>query len=223
MATAANGPYGFGPTGADQQPNTSLPNVPNGLPIQPPQPPSADPYRQAFMQPNLTAPYYNAAGVAGNLGTMWGQVAPQSAQFVNNQFSPNLTPMEQSFMGASLGNALAGMNKGFQRQEAQFEETPFHSGLPQAQGDVMEQMFRDMFQTGAQMGLQRQQTAAGLAQYPTEATMAAAQVPVQMEQGLFNQANNAFMQPYQLPMQVWSGIPVSAPALIANQGGGKTL
>lgn len=221
MATANNGAFGFGPNGPDVQSGAPLPNVPNGLPIPYPQPAANEEIRHSFMSPNLTAPYYNAAGVAGNLGTLTGQVAPNAANFMNQLFNPQLNQMEQNFMGASLGNALAGMNEGFNRQEGQYEGTPFHSGLPQAQGDVMEQMMRDMFQTGSQMGLQRQQIAASQAQFPFQFTAEAAQIPVQMAQGMFNQANTAFNAPYQIPSAVWGGYPVTAPATVVNQGGGK--
>lgn len=219
-AITGNGTYGFGQTPTDVNPGQSLPNVPNGLPLQPPQPGVSNAERQSFLSPNLMAPYYNAAGVAGNLGTAAGSVVPQATNFMNQMLSPNLNQFEETFLGASLGNALQGMNQGFQRQESQFEETPFHSGLPRAQGDVMEQMFRDMFQTGSQMGLQREQIGAQMSQFPFEFTQQAAQVPVQMQQQAYQQANDAFMQPYKLPMQVWSGIPVSAPTYLANQGGG---
>lgn len=216
----ASGPTGFGAQGqADQQIGGSLPAYgQSGQGQISPQAPASDAIRQGFQSPNQNAPYYNAAGVAGNLGTMAGGAAQPAADFLTQLFNPNLNQMESNFMGASLGNALTGLEQGFNRQESQFEDTPFHSGLLQAQGDTMEQMTRDMFQTGAQLGLQREQTAAGQVNTPFNQAMGAAQVPVQMQQQMTQQANSQFQQPYQIPQAIWSGVPVSAPSIVANQG-----
>lgn len=214
--------FGFGTPPPAIDPGQTFPNSSQGdNPILMPQPAANTATRQSFMPPNYMAPYYNAAGVAGNLGTMLGGAAPAAANFMQGMFDPNLNQMESSFMGASLGNALRGMDQGFQRQEAQFEGQPGHSGLFAAQGDVMEQAMRDLMQTGSQMGLQREQLAAGMSQFPFTGTMEMANQPVQLQSQMYNQLNNAWAQPYQEANTVYSGIPVSAPAVIANQGSGK--
>lgn len=174
----------------------------------------------------FTAPYYNAAGVAGNVGTMLGQVAPGAQSFLQGLFSPTLNSFEQAYLGAGLGNALTTQEQGFNRQEAQFENTPFHSGLTQAQGDVMNQTSRDALSTAGQMGMQRQQLANQQAQYPFQGALQAAMVGPSMAEREFNLANTAFSTPYNLPMSVWSGIPVPSPAVITGQGsssGGKSI
>ena len=51
----------------------------------------------SFLGNTYTAPLFNLGGVAGNLGSMMGQVAPQAANFINGMFSPQLNQMEQSF------------------------------------------------------------------------------------------------------------------------------
>lgn len=173
-----------------------------------------------------TAPYYNAAGVAGNVGTMLGQSAPAASNFLQGLFSPTLNSFEQAFLGAGLGNALTTQEQGFNRQEAQFENTPFHSGLPQAQGDVMNQTSRDMMSIAGNMGMQRQQLANQQVQYPFQGALQAAMVGPSLAEREFNLANTAFSIPYQLPMSVWSGIPVPSPAVITGQGsssGGKSI
>lgn len=215
-------------------PGQQLPGSGAGdAPLQAPQPLADTGTRQSFLSPNLTAPSYNAAAVAGNAGTAMGQLAGQSANmvpqansFMSGLFSNNLNPMEQSFMGASLGNSLVGMQQGMNRQEAQFEGTPFHSALPQAQGAVMEQMFRDMFQQGSQMGLQREGLATQVANSPFNNAMTGyagasqqAQVGPQMAQGMFNMANAHYNSPQSLPLALWSGVPISAPTVLASQGG----
>jgi len=182
--------------------------------------------RNNFLSANYTAPYYNAAGVAGNIGTMLGQAAPGAAAFLQDQFNPNLNAFEQSYLGAGLGNALTTQEQGFNRAEAQFENSPYHSGLNQAQGDVMNQTSRDLMGIAGQMGMQRQQTAAGLVQYPFEGALQASMVGPQMSERMFNLATNAFAQPQQTAMQVWSGIPIPTPTVIAgggSGGGGKSI
>jgi len=225
--------FGFGPQ-PTMSPGQQIPGSQSGdNPLTAPQPGATTAVRQGFLDPSLTAPFYNAAAVAGNAGTQMGQLgqqsaalAPQANNFLSGLFSNNLNPMEQSFMAASLGNALVGMQQGMNRQEAQFEGTPFHSALPQAQGQVMEQMFRDMFQQGSQMGLQREQLATQASGQPFNqamtglgGAMTAAQIGPQMSQGLFNMANAHYNAPYSLPMNLWSGVPISSPTVLASQGG----
>lgn len=176
--------------------------------------------RNNFLSANLTAPYYNAAGVAGNIGTLLGQAAPGAANFLQDTFNPNLNNFEQSFLGAGLGNALTTQEQGFNRQEAQFENSPFHSGLEQAQGDVMNQTSRDLLSTAGQMGMQRQQLAGSMVQYPFEGALQASMVGPQMAERMFNLGTNAFAQPQQTAMQVWSGIPIPSPVVSTGGGGG---
>lgn len=181
--------------------------------------------RNNFLAPNYTAPYYNAAAVAGNIGTMLGQAAPGAASFLQQQFDPSLNSFEQSFLGAGLGNALTTQEQGFNRAEAQFENSPFHSGLNQAQGDVMNQTSRDLLSTAGQMGMDRQHTAAGLVQYPFEGAMQAAMVAPNLAEREFNMANSNFALPQQSAMQMWSGFPLPSPAIVTGGGGssGKSI
>lgn len=177
--------------------------------------------RNNFLAPNYTAPYYNAAAVAGNIGTMLGQSAPGAASFLQQQFDPSLNNFEQAYLGAGLGNALTTQAQGFNRQEAQFENTPFHSGLEQAQGDVMNQTSRDLLSTAGQMGMQRQQLAAGLVQYPFEGSLQASMVAPNLAEREFNLASAAFGQPQQSAMQMWTGFPLPSPAVVTDSDENK--
>lgn len=208
---AGNVNYGF--TDVNEQPNN-----PNGAAGSGSVPTPAT--SNAFLPAHYTAPYYNAAGVAGNVGSELANSIPGASNFLQGVFSPNLNAFEQSYLGAGLGNALTTQEQGFNRAEAQFENSPYHSGLQQAQGDVMNQTSRDLLSTAGQMGMQRQQLAAGLAQYPFEGTMQAAMVAPSLAEREFNLANTAFSTPYQLPMSVWSGIPVPSPVVQTGNGGG---
>lgn len=188
------------------------------LPLSGPRLQAPNNIRNSFMPANYTAPYYNAAAVAGNVGTMLGQAAPGAAGFLNQLFNPELNNFEQMYLAAGLGNATVAQEQAMGRQEAQFEGTPFHSGMLAAQGDVMNQTARDALSTAGQMGMQRQQLAASQVQYPFQGAMEASQVPVQMAEKMYNLGNNAYGQYNQLGMQTWSGIPV--PSTVVQPGGG---
>jgi len=209
-----------GPFPTSQNTSTSVQSSPAPDPYAP-----TDTYRNNFLSSTYTAPYYNATGVAANVGTMLGQAAPGASNFLQQTFNPSLNTFEQAFLGAGLGNALTTQEQGFNRQEAQFENTPFHSGLNQAQGDVMNQTSRDLMSIAGQMGMQRQQLAGSMVQYPFEGALQAAMVGPQMSERMYNLANNAFSQPQQTAMQVWSGVPVPSPAVITGgqSGGGKSI
>lgn len=217
--------YGF-PTPGQVNPGERIPGVWSDIPrdypnLHAPIPAPGQDYINSFMPPVFTAPFYNAAGVAGNLGTMMGAgVAPNAAGFMNELFNPNLNQMEQAFMGAGLGNASRALEQGMMRQEAQFEGTPYHSGLARAQGDVMEQVGRDLISQGAGLGLQRQQMAAQRVMDPFNFTLNTALTGPALSQQMFNMYNNAFAQGTQLPMQVYTQIPVPAP-VVSSGGGGK--
>lgn len=213
--------FGFGQSPTSINPGEKVPWVQENVNLPAPNPAAGQDVRNAFMPAVFSAPYYNAAATAGNLGTMQtAGVAPAAAQFMQSQFDPNLNQMEQSFMQAGLSNASRALEQGMLRQEAQFEETPFHSGLARAQGDVMSQVADSLIGQGAQLGLQRQQMANQTAQFPFTYGLQAAQVGPNMSERYFNLLNTAFQQPLQLPQATYSQVPVPSPVVNTGGGGG---
>lgn len=208
--------YGFGPSGEQMQLNNDpyryITNSPNAA--------APQEVRNSFMPATFTAPYYNAAGVAGNLGTMMTEgVAPQAVSFMQDMFNPNLNTMEQSFLGAGMNNASRLLEQAMGRNEMQYEDTPFHSGLQRQQGDTMNQFANDLVSQGAQLGLNRQNTAAQMSQFPFTYGLQAAQVGPNMSERMFNMYNSAFQQGTQLPLSVYTQIPVPSPVVTQSQGG----
>ncbi len=222
--------YGFNDV-QNVDPNGPHQNMINYLPTDQearpnPFPSAPDSTRNSFLPPNYTAPLYNEAGVAGNVGTMLGASAPAAASYLQNLFSPVTNPMENAFLGAGLANAQVSQEQGFNRAESQFEGSPYHSGLTQARGDVMNQTSRDLLSTAGQMGIQRESLANQLAQFPFQGAMEAAAVPVKDSLAMFNLANNAFQQPLQFGSNIWSGINVPSPVVStggSDSGGGKSI
>ena len=201
------------PTQTQPLPAAAAPQAPGA-------PAASGDIRQQFMSPNMTAPYYNMAGVAGNLGTMVGQNAPAAAGFMGSLFQPELNPMAQAYMQAGLGNSLTGLEQGMMRAEDQYEGTPFHSSLPRAQGEVMEQFSRDAMQTAGQLGMQQQQLAAQAAPFNLQVPLQAAQAPVAAAEGMFNLGQQAYDSDTKLPMQFYQQYPVQSSTVVASQGGG---
>lgn len=213
--------FGFGTSPAVNQVGEQVPDAPPGATLPGPIPGAPQATRNAFMPAVFTAPYYNAAATAGNLGTMQtAGVAPYAANFMQQQFSPTLNPMEQSFMQAGLSNASRALEQGMLRQESQFEDTPFHSALPRAQGDVMSQVADSLIGQGSQLGLQRMQMANQLAPFPFNYGLQAAQVGPNMSERYFNLLNNAYQQYTTLPLATYSQIPIPSPVVQTNSGGG---
>lgn len=214
--------FGFGQSQPTLSAGTQAPWVTDSVaPIPAPHPGPSQDVRNSFMPAVFSAPYYNAAATAGNLGTMQtAGVAPAAAQFMQSQFNPMLNPMEQSFMQAGLSNASRALEQGMLRQEAQFEETPFHSGLARAQGDVMSQVADSLIGQGANLGLQRQQMANQTAQFPFTYGLQAAQVGPNMSERYFNLLNTAFQQPLQLPQATYSQVPIPSPVVNTGSSGG---
>jgi len=173
-----------------------------------------------FLHPNYTAGLYNLAGAAGNLGTYTGLLAPQAADFMSQLWNPNLNNMEQTFLQSGTDSALRAQNQAMLRAEQQFENTPFHSGLNQARQDIVNDTTRNLAQSASQAGLQRQQLATSASQFPFEYTLNAANVGAQAGERLFNMSNQAYAAPYQIPLSVYSQLPIAAPTIATNQGGG---
>lgn len=214
--------YGFGTSPQVSQVGSQAPGRPDGTQIPGAQPQASQSIRNNFLPATFAAPYYNAAATAGNLGTMQtAGVAPAAAQFMQQQFSPTLNPMEQSFMQAGMSNASRALEQGMTRQESQFEDTPFHSGLPRAQGDVMSQVADSLIGQGSQLGLQRMQMANQTAQFPFTYGLQAAQVGPNMSERYYNLLNNAFQQYTNLPLSTYSQVPIPSPVVQTSQSGGK--
>lgn len=173
-----------------------------------------------FLHSNYTAGLYNLAGAAGNLGTMTGLVAPQAADFLSQLFNPQLNSMEQTFLQSGTDSALQAQNQAMLRAEQQFENTPFHSGLNQARQNIVNDTTRNLAQAASQAGLQRQQLATSASQFPFEYTLNAANTGAQAGERLFNLSNQAYATPYQIPLSVYSQLPISAPTIATQQGGG---
>lgn len=213
--------FGFGQSPDSINPGDKVPWIQENTTLPAPNQAAGQDVRNAFMPAVFSAPYYNAAATAANLGTMQtAGVAPAAAGFMQSQFDPTLNQMEQSFMQAGLSNASRALEQGMLRQEAQFEETPFHSGLARAQGDVMSQVADSLIGQGAQLGLQRQQMANQTAQFPFTYGLQAAQVGPNMSERYFNLLNTAFQQPLQLPQSTYSQVPVPSPVVNTGGGGG---
>ncbi len=176
---------------------------------------------QSFLDPSLVAPYYNAAGVAGNLGSASAQNVAPANQFMQQLWNPNLNNFETSFLQAGLGNSQNLLEQGMTRQEDQFENTPFHSALPRAQGEVANQFARDAAQTGASMGMQRQQIGASVANQPFQQTLQSAMVGPQMSEQMFNMYNQAYNAPYNMPLSYYAQSPMISPTIIPHNSGGS--
>lgn len=208
--------YGFGTSVPQMQLNNDpyryITNRPNAA--------APQEIRNSFMPANFIAPYYNAAATAGNLGTMMTSgVAPQAAGFMQDMFNPNLNTMEQSFLGAGMNNASRLLEQAMGRNEMQYEDTPFHSGLMRQQGDTMNQFANDLVSQGSQLGLNRQNTAAQMSQFPFTYGLQASQVAPNMSERMFNMYNSAFQQPMQLPLSVYTQIPTPSPVVTQTTGG----
>ena len=215
--------FGFGATQTPIQPGQANPLTTGTVksPItQAPGPSASQEVRNNFLSPNLTAPFYNMAGVAGNVGTALSSTMPGATNFLQGLFSPNLNSLEQNFLGAELAHTQVALEQGQNRLMDQYENTPMHGALMQQQRELQEGVARQFAQTGAQMGLQRQGLAAQLAQMPFQGSIEASKVPVEAATGLFNMGNAAFNADYNIPMQAYTQVPVSAPALVQGGGGG---
>lgn len=186
-------------------------------------PPAADQAtRDAFLAPNLTSPFTNASDVYGNLGSYSGAMVPQAAGFMNQLWDPNLNNFESSFLNAGVNNASKLMEQGLGRVEGQFEGNPSHSALPRAQGEVINQFANDAMSTAGQMGMQRQQLGAQMAQFPFQNTAQMAQNNVNNTQQLWNMGNQQFNAPIAAAMSYYTQAPFTAPTLVPqSSGGGK--
>lgn len=176
--------------------------------------------RQNFLSPELLVPFYNSAGVAGNVGTMFGGMLPQMRDFMMSQTDPRLNQMERSFMAASAENSRKALGDLLQRQESQFELMPFHSELPRAQGELQEQLNRDLLQQGSQLSMARQSIGAQMAPMAFQGIQQAAQTGPNLVERLFNLATQAYSAPYQIPLNIYSQLPFVAPTVIQQSGGG---
>lgn len=212
--SVANHGFGNGGNGTIN-PGQVLPNSgPGDKPVLPPQPGPNDSTRSSFLSPNLTAPYYNLAGVAGNLGTAAGSAVPGAANYLQQVFNPNLNQFEQASLAAGNANASKLLEQAMVRAEGQSENSPYHDAIGQVQGEVANQYARDALQTAGNMGIARQQLAAGLASTPFDLTLQNAQVGSQVAERMFNMANTAYQQPYQEPNQIYSQVPLASQTLI---------
>jgi len=209
-----------------------------------PQPNPTASTSQANLPASLTAPYYNQAATAGNIGTQTGSLMNGATGFLDNLFgtagsggqasnylsgveSNQLSPEAQASLAAGTQSASVLMNQGLAQQNAQFMGTPFSSALPVAQGNIIGQYANNLTQTAANLGLQQeqlgtqaataqQQMATSQDQFPATATEAAAAVPVTDSQGLQNAEAAAQAQPYSVPLSTYSQEPYLAPTEVST-------
>lgn len=221
---SGTGTNGFGPAPATLAPGQHIPYTgATDNPIQAPYGAPSTGTRQSFLDPSVTAPFYSASGVAGNLGTQSAANTQAAADFTRQMFGPNLTQSAQSYLHAGLGNASNLLEQGMNRQEDQFEGSPYNSALLQSQNNVMNTAGLNAMQTAGQMGMAQQQTAAGLSNQPFAQTMAANGVAPQMTQDLVNMANTQHQLPYQLGSSYYAQSPMLSPTIIPQSSSGGKL
>lgn len=208
--------YGFGPGAGTINPGQVLPNsaASGDVPLLPPNPGANEQVRNSFLPQNLTAPFYNLAGVAGNLGTAAGQSVQGASNFLQGAFDPNLNQFEQASLAAGNANASKLLEQSLVRAEGQSENSPYHGAIGQVQGEVANQYARDALQQAGNMGIQREQLAAGLANTPFNQTLQAAQVGPSTAERLFNLGNAQQQAALQEPEAIYSQIPLASQTLI---------
>lgn len=214
------------PTGGSQQPPTPTPTQAGTAPTAaggpPPQgvgPPSAE-MSNNFMPPTFYSPFYNAAGVTGNLGTLAGQIAPAAAQYWQSLFAPGPNQMEQSFMQSGLNNALQAQAQQQLRMEGAYENMPAHSMLAQQTEDITRDTTNNLLQQASALGLQRQQLAASNMQQPFDITAQMAMQGPALAERMFNAYNQAYNAHFGVPLSFFSGYPIVAPTVVSQGGGG---
>lgn len=216
----AQGGGSFTTTGSGASTNPTIspgqvePNSqPGDSPLLPPQPGATDAVRNSFLPSSETAPFYNQAAVAGNLGTAAGQAVQPAANFMSSLFGPGLSDMSQAYLGAGAANAGTNLRQGISQLQQQYEHDPFNDALGRSEANLISQTANNTLQTAAGMGVQQQQIAANQMSTPFNLTAQNAATGVQDAQGLFNMSNTAYTAPYSLPMQTYSQVPISAPVV----------
>ena len=192
---------------------STIPNSPTGDTVKATQPHLDSSYDSSFLGSNLTSPFYNQAAVAGNLGTTSGAATNSAGTFMNSLFSNGLSQMSQDYLQAGAANAGQNLQQGISQLQSQYENDPFNNALGRSEANLISQTANNTLQTASGMGVQQQQIAANQMSTPFNLTEQAASVGVQDAQGLFNMANTAYTEPYQLATSVLSQTPISSPAV----------
>jgi hypothetical protein len=174
-----------------------------------------------FLPSVFRDPYLGSMNAASQVGTAAGMALPNAAAFQSDLYGPGLTGMEQAFMRSAGDQGLRGLNQTLNRVEAQFENAPLHGALGAMSMDAANQFATNMMNMGAQMGTQRQNTAAGTLGTTFQLPLQAGQQSQEAASGLYNMMTQAMYGDMQYPSAMYSSYPFIAPAISQPTGGGK--
>lgn len=205
-------------------PGQTLPNSQAGdNPVVAPQPSANQATRNSFLGSAETAPFYNMAGVAGNLGTASGAAVANASNFYQQELSGNLTAAEKASLQAGQQTASSNLAQGMNQVNEQYENNPFADSRVREQGNLMNQSANNLLTNASNMGIAQNQTAAGIASQPFTLTQNAANTGATAATDLFNMANTAYNAPYQLAEQTYSQIPISGSTILPSSSQSKGI
>ena len=172
-----------------------------------------------FLPSVFRDPYLSSMNAAAQVGTAAGMALPNAAGFQSELYGPGLTGMEQSFMQSAGEQGLRGLNQTLNRVEAQFENAPLHGALGAMETDAANQFATNMMNMGAQMGTQRQNTAAGTLGTTFQLPLQAGQQSQEASSGLYNMMTQAMYGDLQFPMAMYNSYPFVSPTIMQSTGG----
>lgn len=183
-------------------------------------PPGPGPAYNNFLPSVFRDPYLSGMNVAAQVGTAAGKALPNASQFQQDLYSPNLTQMEQSFLGSSAELGMRGLNQTLNRIEGQFENSPMHGSLGGLQMDAANQFAAQMMNTGSQMGMTRQGLAAQSMPFTFGFPMQASGFGQQSSEGLYNMMTQGMYGDMAWPASLYGQYPFISPTILQNTGGG---
>ena len=243
---------GVGVNQSSINPGQTEPNASktNSNPVIGAQPNASAQTSQSFLPAKLTAPLYNNAATAGNLGTQAASLTNGSTNFLNTMFnesgaggtannylnqmqSSTLSPAAQASLGAGTQAATVALDQGMAQQNSEYMDTPFSSTNAIGQGNIIGQYANNLTTQAANLGLQQMQLGTNAAesqqsvanqqaQFPSTFALNASSVPVTDAQNLQNMGNSAYSSGYQVPESTYSQIPYLAPTTLTQAGSGSS-
>lgn len=175
--------------------------------------------QNSFLPGILRDPYVSGMNAAAQVGSWAGAALPGASSFQSSLYSPGLNQMEQAFMQSGANQGLRGLADSFNRIDAQYEGTPFHSSRGTQMDDAALQFSDQMTGRAAGLGLQRQQLAASNLPVAFGTPLQAATSQQEMASGLYNLAQQGMTGELQFPLSMYSGYPMVSPAVVQSSGG----
>lgn len=194
------------PYAVDSTPIMAAPGTPNAQ------------QSNAFLPSVFRDPYLQGINAATQASNWSSQALPGAAAWQQSLYSPNITPMEQTYLQSAAQLSSNQLSNTQAQLAGMFENSASHGSLAPAMLQAANTSGAQLGQLAGQMGTQREQMATNAMPFTFGFPIQASQAAQQSSQGLYGMGQQAMYGDLQFPMAQQGSNAFASPTVLSQPG-----